>query len=160
MRISYGSSNQSYSVFESKAIFRSTLKTNCPKLKPKIILLILMCSGNVRLSRRSPLEGMFPRAGSSLLLLMLSSLDIPICKIQNAPRACYGGTYEDLKNFKPQKGKRSLQPRGRLAGMSESRRAVIHVRAPHICSRRCRQGPGDVNPNAEATTKAGSTLIL
>lgn len=119
-----------------------------------------MCSGNVRLSRRSPLEGMFPRAGSSLLLLMLSSLDFPICKIQNAPHACYGGMYEELKNFKLQNGKRSLQPRGRLAGMSESRRAVIHVRVPHICSRRCRQGRGDVNPNAEAKTKAGSTLIL
>lgn len=117
-----------------------------------------MCSGNVRLSQRSPLEGMFPRAGSSLLLLMSSSLDIPICKIQNAPRVCYGRMYEELKNFKLQKGKHSLQPRGRLGCLSHSERWFTCER--RTSARGVVGGRGDVNPNAEAKTKAESTLIL
>lgn len=46
----------------------------------QIIHLILLCSGNITLFHCSPLEGMLPRPGSSLFLLMSSSLDFPICK--------------------------------------------------------------------------------
>lgn len=107
-----------------------------------------MCLGNVRLFHRSPLEGMFPRAGSSLLLLMSLSLDIPICKVQNAQRVCYGRTYEELKNFKLQKGKHSLRPRGRLGCLSHSERWFT-------CERRISARGVVVNPKRGGQNKGG-----
>lgn len=128
----------------------------------QIICLILLCSCNITILQCLRLEGMFPMLDSSLLLLMSSSLDFPICKKtpECSARFVKAGSLSNCKTSNYRKDN-SLQPReeGGL-GKSESQPDDEGESRASVALLAAAGAVLDVNPNAEAKTKAGSTLIL